>query len=297
MTEPLITIIILHWRTYGHTSQCLKTLAELDYTNYRILLADNGSHDGSFERLQREFPEVETLEYATNLGFAAGINPAMRRALEAGSDYVLLINSDVLVAPDLLTRLAAAAEAHHEIGIMSPKTVWEAHPDRLAGLGCRVKAFDIELIGWDVADTASIGDEPVVLECVFGSAMLLSRRMLEQVGLFDERFFFYYEDIDLCLRARDAGFLAAYLPSATVRHAVSASVRNVRGLRDFYLARSRQLFFRKYRTGLFQALYTLRELVQVLRTIRIRLKEGSPSGAVGYAAGALSGLVMPVRET
>jgi len=293
MTEPQITIIILHWRTYQHTSRCLASLANLTYGNYRILVADNGSHDGSFERLRREFPSIETLEYASNLGFAAGVNPAIRRALAAGSDYVLLLNSDVLVEPDLLTLLAAAAEANPQIGILSPKTLWERSPERLAGLGCRVGAFDIELIGWDIADAAAASDEPVVLECVFGSAMLLSRRALEAVGLFDERFFFYYEDIDFCLRARAAGFLAAYLPSATVRHAVSASVRGVRGLRDFYMARSRQLFFRKYRSGLAQAAYVVYELVHVLRTVRIRLKEGSPSDALGYAAGALNGLVMP----
>lgn len=296
MTEPQITIIILHWRTYTHTSQCLASIATLTYTNYRVLVADNGSHDGSLERLQREFPTIETIEYASNLGFAAGVNPAMQRAFDEGSDYVLLLNSDVLVAPDLLTRLVAAAEAHPEIGILSPKILWEGREDRLAGLGCRVRTFDIELIGWDTPDSIETSDTPVVLECVFGSAMLLSRRVIDAVGLFDERFFFYYEDLDLCLRARAAGFLSAYLPSATVRHAVSASVRSIRGLRDFYLARSRQLFFRKYRSGLMRLAYSFCELFQVARTARIRLKEGSLSNALGYTAGALSGLVMPIVE-
>ena len=294
MTEPLITIIILHWRTYQLTSQCLASIANLAYGNYRVLVADNGSHDGSLERLRQTFPAIETMEYASNQGFAAGVNPAIQRALDAESDYVLLINSDVRIEPNLLTQLAVAAEAHPSIGILSPKTVWERDPDRLAGLGCRVGAFDIEVIGWDTPNTNQDDDTPVVLQCVFGSAMLLSRRVLEAVGLFDKRFFFYYEDIDFCLRARQAGFLAAYLPSATVRHGVSASVRSIRGLRDFYMARSRQLFFRKYRTGLSQVAYIGFELVQVLRTVRIRLKEGSPSNALGYAAGALIGMVMRV---
>jgi GT2 family glycosyltransferase len=285
----------LHWRTYNLTTQCLDSLAESNYANYQVYVIDNGSQDGSLERLQEAYPWVQTYSYQQNLGFAAGMNPAMRRALEQGSDYVLLLNSDVLVPPELLQELAAAAEANPQIGILSPKTLWKGREEYLAGLGCRVRAFDLELIGWDVLDQPSTSREPVVIESAFGSAMFLSRRMLERVGLFDERFFFYYEDIDLCLRAKEHGFLAAYLPHVAVRHAVSASVRSVRGLRDFYMARSRQLFFRKYRRGLWRLGYICSEAYNLLYTIYIRLKEGSPSNALGYFAGVLTGLIMPVE--
>lgn len=294
MSEPHVTIIILHWRAFERTAQCLASLAHLEYDAYSILVADNGSHDGSLERLRRAFPQIDTLEYDENRGFAAGVNPAIRRALDAGSEYMLLLNNDVLVEPDLLTQLIAAATSHREFGILSPKTVWTDRPDRLAGLGCRVHAFDIETIGWDVADTLPSSATPVSIPCVFGSAMLVSRRVFETIGVFDERYFFYYEDVDFCVRAQMAGVLTAFVPNITVRHGVSASSRSIRGLRDFYLARSRQLFFRKHRTGVMRALYVGRELFQVPRTVRIRLKEGSPSNALGYLAGALVGLVMPV---
>lgn len=295
MSEPKITIIILHWRTYDLTTQCLNSLAESSYANYQVYVVDNGSQDGSLERLQEAYPWIQTYSYQQNLGFAAGMNPAIKRAFEQQSDYVLLLNSDVLVPPDLLQELATAAEANPQIGILSPKTLWKGREEYLAGLGCRVRAFDLELIGWDVLDQPTTSREPVVIESAFGSAMFLSRRMIEQVGLFDERFFFYYEDIDLCLRAREHGFLAAYLPHVAVRHVVSGSVRSVRGLRDFYMARSRQLFFRKYRRGLWRLGYICSEAYNLLYTIYIRLKEGSPSNALGYCAGGLAGLIMPVE--
>jgi hypothetical protein len=268
----------------------------LGYPAYQVLLVDNGSHNDSLERLQEMFPEVQTLALAENRGFAGGVNPAICQALQQGADYVVLLNNDTLVPHNFLTRLVTAHQQYPDIGVLSPTVVREQQPDMLAGLGCYVQRYTIKLVGWNVTTNSCARHTPVLLDAVFGCAMIVPRDVFERVGLFDERFFFYYEDIDFCQRVRASGYQVAYLPDLVVRHAVAASTSHVRGLRDFYLARSRQLFFRKYRPGIQQVLYTMSEIVQVLRVIRTKLKEGNRPAALGYLAGSLIGLSMPTIQ-
>lgn len=122
-----------------------------------------------------------------------------------------------------------------------------------------------------------------------------SARVFEHIGLFDERYFFYYEDTDFCMRARAAGFDIAYLPGAVAYHAVSASTRGIAGLREFYMARSRQIFFRKHRPGIERLIYSVLAMFHLGRVARWKIQHGMWSDAVGYVAGGLTGLMMPVE--
>ncbi|NJL34537.1 MAG: glycosyltransferase [Chloroflexaceae bacterium] len=152
MPAPPVAIIVLHWRNYTATHRCLTNLCALDYPNVHIIVADNGSHDGKFWRLVQEFPAIETLEYATNRGFAAGINPAIRRARELGSAFVWLVNNDVTLAPNTLTRLIEKQQQYPQVGILAPRQFFTERPDTTAGLGVRLGPYDIQLVGWDTPD-------------------------------------------------------------------------------------------------------------------------------------------------
>jgi GT2 family glycosyltransferase len=291
---PLVTVIVLHWLNYERTRRCLQTLERLDYPSYRVTLVDNGSFNGSLERLQAEFPWVDVLALPTNYGFAGGVNPAMRHALDAGSDYILLLNNDALAPPDLLTELVAVQRRHPRIGVLTPVAVRSDQPGLRAGLGYTIRPYDLDLVGWDEPDTLAAEQEPVYLDAVFGAATLIPRAVLERVGLFDERFFFYYEDVDLCVRARAAGFSVAYVPGIRVRHDIAASTANIRGLRFYYLGRGRQLFFRKHRLGWSRVLYMGRELYKLFREAPFRVKYEGAANVISYLAGSLAGLFMPV---
>ncbi len=113
------------------TRDCLLSLRKLDYPSFEIVLVDNGSEDGSPERLAAEFPEVRLLKNATNLGFPAGNNVAIRDALERNPDYLLLLNNDTLVAPDFLSKLVAVAESDEKIGLVNPKILYFEPNDRI----------------------------------------------------------------------------------------------------------------------------------------------------------------------
>lgn len=245
---PLVTIIVLHWRGVERTTACLHSLATLEYPNYRVLLVDNGALLHEMQQLRQTFPDLPVVQTHRNLGFAGGVNAALRHTLAETSSYVLLLNNDTLVPAHLLTRLIAVMQQHPQVGILTPKLRRADDPQRLAGLGCRVTWYDVIPSGWNTLDLGD-GEQLLSFDAVFGSAMLISRAVLTQVGLFDERFFFYYEDIDLCVRARQHGFTVACDPAVSVAHAVAASTRRAPGLRMFYMGRSRQLFFHKHGTG------------------------------------------------
>src|ERR1700727_1111005 len=121
---PKVSILMVTWKSYEMTRDCLLSLRKLDYPSYEIVLVDNGSGDGSPERLASEFPEVRLLRNATNLGFPAGNNVAIRDALERNPDYLLLLNNDTLVAPDFLSKMVAVAESDEKIGLVNPKILY-----------------------------------------------------------------------------------------------------------------------------------------------------------------------------
>ncbi|NJL06630.1 MAG: glycosyltransferase family 2 protein [Chloroflexaceae bacterium] len=294
MPAPLVTIIVLHWRNYAATRRCLTHLHTLDYPNAHILVADNGSHDGLFWRLAQEFPAIETLEYATNRGFAAGVNPAIRRAREQGSAAVWLVNNDVSLSPDTLSRLVARQQQHPRVGVLAPQQCFTQRPTVPAGYGVRMRRYDIDLVGWERPAPPPPSLPVVPLDAVFASAMLIDCRVFAAIGLFDERYFFYYEDIDFCLRAGRAGFQVGYAPDIEVQHEYAASVSRVTGLREYHLARNRQVFFRTRHRNLHRLWYTLHELPHLLRYLLSTLRTRTPADALGYLSGALLGLLLPL---
>jgi hypothetical protein len=222
---------------------CLKSLQAMNYQSLQVILVDNGSTDGTVEAVHQHFPQVEIIENASNLGYAAGCNQALRRFLNSESDYALLLNNDTVVAPDMLDHLVEAALKHPDAGMLGP-TIWHFdQPDHLwsAGQRCRPVTRSGQPPKGDPR-----GETLYQVDYLFGCGLLVKRRLLEQVGLFDERFFMYYEDQDLCLRAQAAGYRLLVVPAARMWHRVAGSTGEGSPLQKYYLARSSVLFFARH---------------------------------------------------
>src|SRR5262249_4616411 len=131
----------LNWNQPEHTLACLRSLAELDYPEVAVTVVDNGSTDGSPALIRARFPDVTLIENGRNLGFAAGNNVAIGPAVRAGSDYVMLLNNDTEVAPDMLRALIAVAERDPAIGIVGPKILYYDQPDLIWSAGGTVDAY------------------------------------------------------------------------------------------------------------------------------------------------------------
>ncbi|WP_157913152.1 glycosyltransferase family 2 protein [Candidatus Promineifilum breve] len=249
-SSPPVTVIIVAWNQLEKTLACLTTVAALDYPAVRVLLVDNGSEPPLAEAIAARFPTVEMLRLPTNLGFAGGYNAGLRRAMAGDGRYFLLLNNDTLVAPDVVTHLVAELETMPDVGLATAKIYYAAEPNRIWTVGANLNVFlDLKDGGQgqiDAGQWAAPRDVDFAPFC----AILIRREVIAGVGLLDEAFFLYYEDMDYCRRARAVGWRIRLRPDAHVRHDVSASS----GGRDspmerYYMAESGGRYFRKHGRG------------------------------------------------
>jgi GT2 family glycosyltransferase len=285
---PMIWTIIINWKCAEETCACLASLTPT-VDPFTVIVIDNGSADGSVELIRARFPAVTLLPISANLGFAKAANIGIAHALAGGADGVLLLNNDTTVAPDAVVRLAEQLAGSDHIGVLSAKVFLTDQPGRLWSAGGVYRDHNAIDLGSGELDQGQF--DHTQLDFVYGCAMLLSARMLYAIGGFDERFFMYYEDVDLCLRARTAGYQVALAPDAHVWHLGSRSTGAKPGLKLYYEARSRQLFYAKHLSGPERWRFYGSEFRYIISLTLQRLRAGNPSGALAYLRGCFAALV------
>ena len=218
---PLVAAIVVDWNRPVETMACLRSLRASCYPNLIAVLVDNGSDYSNESEYRAILPGLVYRRLVRNRGFAAGCNAGIAVARESEADYVLLLNNDAEVAPDAIGRLVNCAEEHPSFGALTATVYHRENRGRLWHAGART------LVLWPFARRITMaelkGPEPVPVDFATGCALLLRGAAIDTVGELDERFFMYSEDIDLCLRMRDAGFRIGAVPSALAWHRVAAS--------------------------------------------------------------------------
>lgn len=212
------------------------------------MLIDNGSGDDSVARFQHALSDVEIVPLPENIGFGRGNNVGLRLGMERGYRLALVINNDAFPHPDMLTHLLAAFEP--SIGILTPKIYHDPERDRIWFFKGREERRTLNLrdTGYGVLDTGQ-AEYAVSGECDYipGACMLVNLEALKAVGLFDERFFMYYEELDWSIRMRAAGYRLMAVATAHLYHRVSfSSGGSDSPLRLYHLSKSAFLFYRKH---------------------------------------------------
>lgn len=222
-----------------------------DYVNFSVLLVDNASQDDTRAQVSRRFPDVQIIANSRNLGFAGGYNVGLRQALRQGFELVFLINNDTLLAPSCLTELVAEAAIACDIGLVTAKIYYANDQQRIWSVGNQLHSSTLEVTGGGDKQLDS-GQWEVSQDVDFAPlcGVLIKRTLLNRVGLFDEDFFLYYEDMDFCRRARLAGFRLRLAPAARMWHVVSSSSggENSPAVR-YWKAQSSARYFRKHARG------------------------------------------------
>ncbi|MBN1273079.1 MAG: glycosyltransferase family 2 protein [Candidatus Aminicenantes bacterium] len=281
----------MNWNRCEDTLACLSSLTKLDYPNLRLLLVDNGSSDGTPQLVAQKNPTVEVIVNESNLGFAAGCNVGLRHALEQGADYVFLLNNDTLVDPAALNHLIFLAGP--DVGMVAPKIYNASNPAHIWSVGGMCHPLTLEKTG-DGRGQVDKGQWGEVLERDYfvGCALLLSRRLLTEVGLFDERFFMYYEDSDLSLRTRQAGFKLLLSPQAWVWHKVAVSSGGSDSLNErYWMGRSSVLFFYKHVRGFRWLIVLPYRAGSAIKTVLRLICEGKGLSARAYLRGLYDGFI------
>lgn len=248
--NPDVQVVILNWNRREDTLACLESLYQSPTIPLTVIVVDNGSTDGSQRAIAERFPQVFQLRLNENIGFAAGINHGLRLALEAGADYVFALNNDTIVDPDCISTLLKFAGT--EYGILAPLIYYYNRPDVVWAAGGKTHPLLLERHDpWAGRPDPSLWPDKIEQDFVTGCAMLLSRPFLMAAGLFDERFRLYYEDSDLCLRARETGFKIAAIPSAKIWHKVATSSGGSDSPNErYWMARSSVRYFAKHARGM-----------------------------------------------
>lgn len=248
MSEP-VCVIVTAWNQVDKTLACLETVVAQDYENISILLVDNGCEDDTVAQVSTCFPQVVILSLPQNLGPTGGYNAGFRRALDQHFSLIFLLNNDTLLAPNCVRVLVAEAQSAPDIGLVMPKIYYAGEePRRIWSVGGWTNPWNLEIVrpGNDQLDEGQ-WEEAIDIDDAPFCAVLLKRTLLETIGLPDESFFLYYEDLDFCRRARLAGFRLRLAPAAKMWHMVSASSGGSDSPGErYWMARSSVTYFRKH---------------------------------------------------
>ena len=256
--EALTCIVVLNWNGAEETLACLESLAPLLVKGYKILVVDNGSTDGSPEKIRKAFPAVEQLRLPANLGYAGGNNAGFRRVQELQAEFVIFLNNDTIVEPGFSAPLVETLRLQPLAGIAAPKIYYWDRPDLLwyAGGVVRLSTGLICHVGLRQKDAPEF-DRPGSTDYATGCCFAMRCRDFEAVGGFDESFAMYAEDVDLSLRVRALGKSIEYVPSSRVWHKVSASLTGRPLLKLVKKSRGALRLFSKQRAWRGMALYLL----------------------------------------
>ena len=270
MKEPKIAIIIINWNTYQLTFNCLKSLKACTYNNKTIFLVDNGSEDGSGDKIALEFPDINFIKNEINEGFTGANNKALKVILKQNFDYVLLLNNDTEVKPNFLSLLEARMDSDQNLAATQPLILDFPNKNTIWNGGGSFNTF------FGLSKTRSNGliykpqlKIETFTEWISGCCILVKIEVIKEVGLLDNRFFAYFEDVDWSIRMTKLGYKLGVVPKSIIYHQSSGSTKmnntssegnlspythylNVRN--HIYLIKKHTFFFNSFGCWIYQIL-------------------------------------------
>lgn len=279
---PIVSIISVNFNQPEVTGEMIDSLMKISYPEVEIIVVDNGSFVGNIEEVLLKYPTVKLIKSIVNLGFAGGNNLGIR---QANGDFILLLNNDTEVDPGFLEPLVKKCLNDPKIGIVSPKIYYFHTPGMLQYTGFS----DISTLttrsfgrGYYKKDEGQFEEDK---ETFFGhgSAMLVPRKVIEEVGMMAEVFFLYYEEMDWCKRIRNAGYKIFYVHNSVVYHKESVTTGKDSPNKTYYLNRARILYMRRNVHGIKALMaFTYQACVAVPKNMAVFLLKGKPKHFKAY---------------
>jgi hypothetical protein len=272
-----VSIIILNWNGGEDILECLKSVKDIDYPDYEIIVVDNGSTDNSVEEIKRTFPDIKLIQNDKNLGFPEGANVGIRAA--AGG-YIMLLNDDTVVARNILKDLVEAMGSNANIGIAGPMILYHNEPDKIWSAGGRLNFLGYAShIGKGLNKELFNKSYPV--DYITGCAVLIKKEVIDKIGLLDPEYFLYFEDADFCLRAKKAGYEYIYVPSPTVWHKATGEWI-INPTQAYYYMRNAIVFAKKNLTGLKKFIFIASQFLLMLPYNSLRAIRKGDSRLIKY---------------
>ena len=249
-SKPCVWAVVVGYNHVEDSIECLKSLLDGDPEGLRMVFVDNNSADQSAKKIFEMFAKVDVIRMKENVGFARGYNVGLAYAMRRGADYVFMLNNDTIVNRDTVPRLLEAARQNPEAGVLAPKIYYYDERDAVWSAGSKYRRFPpvVVLRKTEGPDDGRYDREPD-LDFVTTCALMFPRKFLEATGLLDANYFIFYDDYDLSIRAREAGFKIRLVANAHLWHKVSKSTKA--GTRHPFFwtqyGRSEAIFCRRHR--------------------------------------------------
>ncbi|MBC7249833.1 MAG: glycosyltransferase family 2 protein [Anaerolineae bacterium] len=251
--QPLLSVIVVSWNTRELLAQCLESLYQTIHVPYEVIVVDNASEDGSVDMVRQRFPQAQLIVNDHNAGFTGGNNQALG---VCQGKYILLFNSDAVALPGAVDTLVNFAIVHPEAGIVGARLL---NPDG----SFQASFMDFPTLWSEFLMLSKLArvlkgshypsyppqqsQETRLVDWVTGACLLVRREMVEEVGLLDESYVTYSEEVDWCWRARKAGWQVYYVAEASVLHWGGQSAAKMSSRRRGRVYASKALFFEKHR--------------------------------------------------
>ena len=240
MTCPKVSLLVLTWNEKDMLVNCLNSTRNINYPNYEVIVIDNGSTDGTSKMIREEFPNVQLVEIERNVGPTEGANFGIRHALKNMPDYIFFTTNDTILDRNILNELIKVAESDETIGIVGPTEYSMEYPDRIESAG--------GFIDWK---HGSINHKKFINglhEVDYLGFILIKHKLIEEIGLYNSKFFAYWEDTDLCTRAKKAGYKVLCVPKAKIWHKGSHTTKKSSGFCEYLITRNTFWFMKLHAT-------------------------------------------------
>lgn len=258
----MVAIVLVNWNGYAYTAKCLDSLRKISYQDFGVIVVDNASTDDSVEQLRAHYPEIVLLENSSNAGFTGGNNLALNHVLNTAKyDYVMLLNNDTEVTEGFLEPLITSLDSSTEIGAVQPKMryvhdrslIWNAGGKYNPWLGLP------QTVGENQKDVGQF-DEARAVDWITGCCILMRVETLRSLGLLEEQYFAYFEDVDWSFRLKAMGKKLLYEPKSLIYHEAGVSGKRKEKGKEGYLSpfviqlnvRNHLYFYRKHVKGLYK---------------------------------------------
>ena len=293
--NPLVSLVSINYNSLKFTLDFIKSVSNLNYDHFEVVLVDNGSTlPLEKEELEKKYSWLKVIISLENLGFTGGNNLAIKHST---GEYILIINNDTELDPNLLQNLIFPFTQDSLIGIVCPKIYYFDSPNRIQYAG-------FTKINPITGRNSTIGEQEIDLgqysnayftQGAHGAAMMVKREILEIIGDFYEPYFLYYEEVDLTYRIKKAGYKVYFEPSGKVWHKESSSIGKFSPLKTYYLTRNRILFMKRNSSKIQYFLFSVFFWIAVIpkNMIHFFIKKSNFDQIKSFWTGTLDGFRMP----
>lgn len=271
INEPKVFIVILNFNSFEDTKECLTSLMNVQYINREIIIVDNCSTDGSYEKLLAEFSQYKIMKSTQNLGYASGNNIGIKYALVKGADYVCLLNNDVVVEADFLSKVINVLENDKSIGIAGPCICEYTRRNVVQAMGADINLFTGLTQGkYKGKEYNDIPPKNEIVDYLGGACFVCKREVFEKIGLIPENYFLFFEETEFCLKASRLGYKLICIYESRVYHKGSSTISKYSGLSYYFLNRNRVVFIRRNANVIQRIIFSVYIFIEAAGRIIIR---------------------------